>query len=415
MFMLKATRFALRKCFFSFFLPFLCTEHQQGNFATAVQKRTRVHFISIRQMQTPTIDNEDGHAATPVDVNTSSHGVTNETRDEMHDETSSECVDGLDGDDHNKRLTHAQDVSMASLPSANDESVNAMQEDQLLKASDAATTQVHENTDIPNTNSLDDTPTATSVYRDEMKIGAAHIDNDSVIRQTDMDVQQAKESISTIHKSTSVENEEEFVAIELVESTTSITSGNPTATADNPNDETNDIPSEERTALLNDASIYAIDNSSTPATTNNQIRRKLRLNPLLTPLTKLPWDKLTSAAGTCDLLFNCKYSMRQVEDEVREEKKTIQYDLFEEEELEACHEELGLHCCSMLDDSEDERGEMTTEDGAKEKVGGEECVSKEGTVETTSTATNLEEQKAKSWRGSNPTIDMMLYRQFLEE
>ncbi len=34
---------------------------------------------------------------------------------------------------------------------------------------------------------------------------------------------------------------------------------------------------------------------------------------------RLRWDKMISAAGSCDLLFNCKYSARQVEDEVREE------------------------------------------------------------------------------------------------
>lgn len=51
-------------------------------------------------------------------------------------------------------------------------------------------------------------------------------------------------------------------------------------------------------------------------------RRKILRHPILTPLTRLPWDRFVSAAGACDLLFNCKYSMRQVEDEVRAEERT---------------------------------------------------------------------------------------------
>ena len=50
-------------------------------------------------------------------------------------------------------------------------------------------------------------------------------------------------------------------------------------------------------------------------------RKKTLRHPLFTPLAKIPWDRVISAAGACDLLFNCKYSMRQVEDEVREEKR----------------------------------------------------------------------------------------------
>ena len=49
-------------------------------------------------------------------------------------------------------------------------------------------------------------------------------------------------------------------------------------------------------------------------------RRRVLRHPLLTPLTRLPWDRMISAAGSCDILFNCKYSARQVEDEVREDR-----------------------------------------------------------------------------------------------
>ena len=49
-------------------------------------------------------------------------------------------------------------------------------------------------------------------------------------------------------------------------------------------------------------------------------RRRVLRHPLLTPLTRLPWDRMISAAGSCDILFNCKYSARQMEDEVREDR-----------------------------------------------------------------------------------------------
>ena len=57
----------------------------------------------------------------------------------------------------------------------------------------------------------------------------------------------------------------------------------------------------------------------TPAVHPPPPRRRVLRHPLLTPLTRLPWDRMISAAGSCDILFNCKYSARQVEDEVSEE------------------------------------------------------------------------------------------------
>lgn len=211
---------------------------------------------------------------------------------------------------------------------------------------------------------------------------------------------------SAINQSISIE-EENFVAIELVEPT-------------NIEEETRET-SEERAVLLENDELQPQNTPPDKTATNtnpvnniqpnpnNKVRKKLR-HPLLTPLTKLPWDKIASAAGTCDLLFNCKYSMRQVEDEVREEKKTIQYDVHEDEEYVECDvEELGLHCCSMLEDSEDEGGERKKDAQADQQPQQQKQFEDRGNLLVE------EEQKAKSWRGSNPTLDMMLYKQFLGE
>ena len=56
----------------------------------------------------------------------------------------------------------------------------------------------------------------------------------------------------------------------------------------------------------------------------NTGRRRVLHHPILSPLTKLPWGKLATAAGSCDLLFNCKYTMRQVEHEVKQEQHRIE-------------------------------------------------------------------------------------------
>ena len=56
----------------------------------------------------------------------------------------------------------------------------------------------------------------------------------------------------------------------------------------------------------------------------NTGRRRVLHHPILSPLTKLPWGRLATAAGSCDLLFNCKYTMRQVEDEVKQEQHRIE-------------------------------------------------------------------------------------------
>jgi len=56
----------------------------------------------------------------------------------------------------------------------------------------------------------------------------------------------------------------------------------------------------------------------------NPIQRRIFHHPILSPLAKLPWDRVVSAAGSCDLFFNCKYTMRQVEYEVRQEQDGIE-------------------------------------------------------------------------------------------
>eukprot|EP00956_Cyclotella_meneghiniana_P027137 scaffold60291_cov22-Cyclotella_meneghiniana.AAC.2 len=62
-----------------------------------------------------------------------------------------------------------------------------------------------------------------------------------------------------------------------------------------------------------------------------------------------------------------------------------------------------------MEDSEDEGVDGVEGNGAKENNVTLPCKDNAGNLLVT------EEQKRKSWKGSNPTIDMMLYRQFLEE
>ena len=231
-------------------------------------------------------------------------------------------------------------------------------------------------------------------------------------------------------------------------------------------------------------------------------RRKILQHPILTPLTRVPWGKFISAAGACDVLFNCKYSMRQVEDEVREDQRRIEYDSTydgnyeegdegvqqqqqqrvgredgyanvslghecsdfhhygEEEDGLGCDAEdmaeIGLSCCSMLDEevNEDEQdavnesggiviglreGEEHDEPdqidstqghcatGEQQKADSQETHAPlhQGENNTTQTtpATNTgpdllvsDAQKAEiSWKHSNPTLDMMFYRTMMNE
>ncbi len=70
----------------------------------------------------------------------------------------------------------------------------------------------------------------------------------------------------------------------------------------------------------NEDTVFALFTAApTPAVQSPPPQRRVIRHPLLTPLMGLPWDRMISAAGSCNLLFNCKYSVRHMEDEVREE------------------------------------------------------------------------------------------------
>ena len=219
--------------------------------------------------------------------------------------------------------------------------------------------------------------------------------------------------------------------------------------------------------------------TTTTTTTTTRRRKKILHHPILSHLTKLPWDRITNAGSACDVLFNCKYSMRQVEDEVREEccrgtngegvyieNDTVEggredgyvnvslnscsdYN-YQEEGCEAGEFEQILGCCSMLDndeetDEEEEDDEEDVEcalpennvasqkvphlvqqpmiglDGShtNKEVGEEE--EREHSVDNNRVDSNnnnelqQQQQSEKSWKQSNPSLDMMLYRQFLNE
>mmetsp|Transcript_12917 Transcript_12917/g.22070 ORF Transcript_12917/g.22070 Transcript_12917/m.22070 type:complete len:450 (+) Transcript_12917:114-1463(+) len=212
----------------------------------------------------------------------------------------------------------------------------------------------------------------------------------------------------------------------------------------------------------------------TTTTTTTTRRRKILHHPILSHLTKLPWDRLSNAGSACDVLFNCKYSMKQVEDEVREECRRgvsgegvyIENDgvgredgyvnvslnscsdyQYQEEGCETGEFEQILGCCSMLDndeetDEEEEDVECVLPENyvvASEKAphlvqpmiglegshatvytnqeGGEEEREYSGDNRVNSNGNELQQQQQseKSWQQANPSLDMMLYRQFLNE
>jgi len=229
------------------------------------------------------------------------------------------------------------------------------------------------------------------------------------------------------------------------------------------------VPSSNNVAA---ASKSSLDISQSPTTTTTTTRRrKILHHPILSRLTKLPWDRLTNAGSTCDVLFNCKYSMKQVEDEVREECRRgvsgegvyieeyvgredgyVNVSLnscndyqYQEEGCEAGEFEQILGCCSMMDNEEDSsddenvecvvpensiasqkeaqlvqptkglEGSHTAVDTVRE--GGEEEREYSGDDRVNSNNNELlqQQQSEKSWQQANPSLDMMLYRQFLNE
>ena len=223
--------------------------------------------------------------------------------------------------------------------------------------------------------------------------------------------------------------------------------------------------------------------SSAPTITTTTRRRKILHHPLLSHITKLPWDRFTNAAGACDVLFNCKYSMRQVEDEVREEYSTsgnlhqLEYGTgvtatttgvgredgymnvslgcddyqYQEEGCETEEFEQVLGCCSMLDNSDDDDEEEDVEcvsptnnniDSVGQEKGGDddddnddegknnaetvvvveerdhsgvngECIGSSG--DNNIIGDQKQQQSDGCWQQTNPSLDMMLYRQFLNE
>ena len=244
------------------------------------------------------------------------------------------------------------------------------------------------------------------------EIGTVQEEKGACAPPDDQDVQPNVDSSPAIDNSISIEDDN-FVAIELVESANNAEETRHTNQEQAALLENDELQTSANPSL--DINTNTTSNNTSQATTNqltnpnSKLGKKLR-HPLLTPLTKLPWDKLVNAAGTCDLLFNCKYTQRQVEDEVRQENKTIQYNIHDDEEDVECNvEDLGLHCCSMLEDSDDEGENVAYCKSAQIENQQQQQLESRGDLLVN------EEQKVKSWRGSNPTLDMMLYKQFLEE
>mmetsp|Transcript_14797 Transcript_14797/g.30324 ORF Transcript_14797/g.30324 Transcript_14797/m.30324 type:complete len:448 (+) Transcript_14797:161-1504(+) len=227
-------------------------------------------------------------------------------------------------------------------------------------------------------------------------------------------------------------------------------------------------------AAASKSSLNISSQPPTTTTTTTTRRRKILHHPILSHLTKLPWDRLSNAGSACDVLFNCKYSMKQVEDEVREECRRgvsgegvyIENDgvgredgyvnvslnscsdyQYQEEGCETGEFEQILGCCSMLDndeetDDEEEDVECVLPENyvvASEKAphlvqpmiglegshatvytnqeGGEEEREYSGDNRVNSNGNELQQQQQseKSWQQANPSLDMMLYRQFLNE
>ena len=227
-------------------------------------------------------------------------------------------------------------------------------------------------------------------------------------------------------------------------------------------------------AAASKSSLNISSQPPTTTTTTTTRRRKILHHPILSHLTKLPWDRLSNAGSACDVLFNCKYSMKQVEDEVREECRRgvsgegvyIENDgvgredgyvnvslnscsdyQYQEEGCETGEFEQILGCCSMLDndeetDDDEEDVECVLPENyvvASEKAphlvqpmiglegshatvytnqeGGEEEREYAGDNRVSSNSNELQQQQQseKSWQQANPSLDMMLYRQFLNE
>ena len=264
------------------------------------------------------------------------------------------------------------------------------------------------------------------------------------------------------------EEEIDFVAIELTSPRRDAPAPEPErtpASADAPDDPDDpaaplaayrDFSSTTAIAVAGDADADAgAPRAAMPAAPPLRPRRVLR-HPLLTPLAKVPWGRIAAAAGSCDLLFNCKYSLRQVEDEVRWERRGrgtgaggedgegdgdggpgptprgdgyvgVSLGLLGEGD-EGCREdedefvEMGMECCSMLDEEDEEDGEDDGGEGGslREGTAGAERENA-GTRAPEPGATpprglrSKEDREEASWKSSNPSLDMMVYRTMILE
>mmetsp|Transcript_25818 Transcript_25818/g.44087 ORF Transcript_25818/g.44087 Transcript_25818/m.44087 type:complete len:459 (-) Transcript_25818:102-1478(-) len=306
--------------------------------------------------------------------------------------------------------------------------------------------------------------TATETMENDVKVSISELD------QNTAQSSQADNSIGKTNNPANdggADDDADFVAIELASPKKHASS--PTSTLDPPT-ATHATISESPS----DPDGSFVQPNDTPAPiTSPPARRKILRHPILTPLTKLPWDRFISAAGACDLLFNCKYSMAQVEDEVREQQLENggvgdarvgredgyvnlslgnnespscgfeEYNHYGEED--GCHAdeyaELGLDCCSMLDIEEDDDevevvmardrpNHYWEECGQREQVDGggveepmegdvqlQNVVSKaqDQTIAPNANVFSEEERAEASWKRSNPSLDMMLYRTMISD
>ncbi len=234
------------------------------------------------------------------------------------------------------------------------------------------------------------------------------------------------------------------------------------------------IPSNDNVAAASKSSLNISQSPTTTTTTTR--RRKILHHPILSHLTKLPWDRLTNAGSACDVIFNCKYSMKQVEDEVREECRRgvsgegvfiedyvgredgyVNVSLnacsdyqYQEEGCEAGEfEQILTGCCSMLDNEEDSddddeedvecvvpensiasqkeqnlvqpmkmkgpEGNPTVDTNQKEGEEEREYSGDNNRVKSNNNELLQQQQSEHSWQQANPSLEMMMYRQFLNE
>ena len=281
-------------------------------------------------------------------------------------------------------------------------------------------------------------------------VDTPHAENDAATNNGDGQGEIIDEPRST---DAGVVNDETFVSVELSSSPTKVSS-------------TQEMGVLKPFSEKADETMTSLNNESKPAPSSFSIshqptitrRRKILHHPIISRLSKLPWDRLSNAGSACDLLFNCKYSVKQVEDEVREECRrgvsgdgvyiedvvgredgyvnvSLNYQYPEEGcEVEDFQQIVG--CCSMLDNDEDTddeedmecvspdkdiasrkvlEGQNSAVDANQEGEDEEREYSDDNRVNSSRDELHLQQQSEKNWKQSNPSLDMMLYRQFLND